>query len=93
MKVSDDNTEDLPAGSILRNANRILSVFGARGCEKPNPRHGPNAKPLYHGFFDRRSRLGGRKFLRNDSISGSAILKDLGSSGASTWGLSHNRMD
>src|SRR6266542_2315261 len=93
MEVADDNTEDLPARSILRNANRKFSVFGAGGRQKPDPRHGPNAKPLYHGFLDRRSRLGRRKFLRNDSISSSAILKHLGSGGASTWGLSHNRMD
>jgi hypothetical protein len=90
MKVADDNTEDLPARSILRNADRVLSVLGTAGCQKPDPRHGPNTKPLYHSFLDGRGRLGERKFLRNDSISGFAILKHLGSGSASTLRLSQH---
>src|SRR6266699_4716033 len=59
VKVTNNDTQDLPFRSVVRNANRILSVLGASRRQKSDPRNGPNAKPLYHGILGGRSRLGG----------------------------------
>jgi hypothetical protein len=90
-KVTNNDTEGLPCRTILRNADRILSILGASRCQKSDPRNGSKAKALYHGLLGGRSRLGGRKLLRNNSISGFAMLKHLGAGGASTLRLSHYR--
>src|SRR5262249_51287060 len=93
MKVTNNDTQDLPSRRIVGNANRILSVLGAGSCQKSDTCNSPNAKSCYHGIFGGGGRLRARKLPRNDSISETAMLKHLPVSRASTLHLRHYWVD
>jgi hypothetical protein len=93
MKVTNNDTQDLPSRRIVGNPNRILSVLGASSCQKSNTCNSPNAKSCYRGIFGSRDRLRERELPRNDSISETAMLKHIPASRASTLHLRHYWVD
>src|SRR5215471_4465436 len=93
MKVTNNDTQDLPSRRIVGNANRILSVLGASSCQKSNTCNSPNAKSCYCGIFGSRDRLRERELSRNDSIGETAMLKHIPASRASTLHLRHYWVD
>ena len=93
MKVTNNDTQDLPFRRIVGNANRILSVLGAGGCQKSDTCNSSDTKSCYHGIFGGGGRLRARKLPRNDSISETAMLKHIPASRASTLHLRHYWVD
>jgi hypothetical protein len=89
VKVTNNDTQDLPFRRVFRNADRILTILAASSCQKSDTRNGANAKSFYHGLFSGWGHLRGRKLSRNDSFSDAAISKHIVAARASAVHLCH----